>query len=57
MIYLPSSASDMNNPQIDHIWRGMFAAQMVWIQVERMKFFKLMWDAIRQRIWWSSRAV
>ncbi len=31
LIYLPSSARDLNNPQSTSIWRSMCAVRMVWI--------------------------
>ncbi|MDU6088654.1 MAG: 4-hydroxyphenylacetate 3-hydroxylase C-terminal domain-containing protein, partial [Klebsiella pneumoniae] len=46
LIYLPSSARDLNNPQIDQYLAKYVRGSNGMDHVERIKILKLMWDAI-----------
>lgn len=46
LIYLPSSARDLNNPQIDQYLAKYVRGSNDMDHVERIKILKLMWDAI-----------
>ncbi|VTP63481.1 4-hydroxyphenylacetate 3-monooxygenase oxygenase component [Leclercia adecarboxylata] len=46
LIYLPSSARDLNNPQIDKYLAKYVRGSNGMDHVERIKILKLMWDAI-----------
>ncbi len=53
LIYLPSSARDLNNPRSTSIWRSMCAVRTVWItstHQDPQTDVGCHW----QRIWWSS---
>lgn len=49
LIYLPSSARDLNNPQIDQYLAKYVRGSNGMDHVERIKILKLMWDAIGSR--------
>ncbi|HAJ4113710.1 TPA: hypothetical protein HLU16_27100, partial [Escherichia coli] len=46
LIYLPSSARDLNNPQIDQYLAKYVRGSNGMDHVQRIKILKLMWDAI-----------
>ncbi|MDP0919680.1 4-hydroxyphenylacetate 3-hydroxylase C-terminal domain-containing protein, partial [Klebsiella pneumoniae] len=46
LIYLPSSARDLSNPQIDQDLAKYVRGSNGMAHVERIKILKLMWDAI-----------